>query len=65
MLPVNRFRPPLFIDRHCPECGRPFRAAQVNQIYCSERHQQRAWRAAKMLEGTHGYINGQFARLPT
>jgi hypothetical protein len=60
---IERMRGPLFVERSCPECGRLFKTRNLNMVYCSRRHYMRAWRAAKMLEGTHGYVDGQFARV--
>ena len=46
-------RQPLYVDRVCPNCAKPFRALTVWQRYCTRACYKRAWRAAKMLEGTH------------
>lgn len=60
---LDRLRAPLYVDRTCPTCGHAFRAKSVAAVYCTRACQMRAWRAAKMLEGTHGWVNRQFARV--
>lgn len=60
---LERMRAPLYIDRVCRHCGNSFRASNANAVFCSRAHQMRAWRAAKMLAGSHGWVHGQFGRL--
>lgn len=54
----------LVTEHYCRNCGRPFRARQSNASTCSARCKMAAWRAVSMLAGTHGWVDGQFRRLP-
>jgi hypothetical protein len=63
MTVLDRMRAPLYIERNCRHCGKRFRARNANAVYCSRAHQMCAWRAAKMLEGTHNYVGGLFRRV--
>lgn len=49
--------------RTCLHCGQEFPTQYGGALFCSRRHQYSAWRAVKMLAGTHGYVNGEFVRL--
>lgn len=59
--PLNMNRP--YRVQCCVYCGAEFPTQTGNAQYCSFAHQMAEWRAVKMLEGTYGYVGGQFARL--
>jgi hypothetical protein len=49
--------------RTCVYCGAPFPTMTATALFCTRTHQMRQWRAIKMLEGTHGWVSGNFVRL--
>jgi predicted nucleic acid-binding Zn ribbon protein len=51
-------------ERFCIFCGKPFMAITPYQENCSLKCQARSWRSRVMLAGTHGYVDGQWRRLP-
>ncbi len=52
-------------ERICPQCGKWFYSERINRVWCTRACSMRAWRAVKMLEGTHGQVGGLFVRLST
>jgi hypothetical protein len=51
------------IKRFCQFCGRELVGHQANANFCDRACYEREWHAIKMLEGTHGYVSGQWTRL--
>jgi hypothetical protein len=52
----------------CIECGKPFYPSRYDARYCGAACAMRAWRAAAMLSGTHGWVRdgskrSQFKRI--
>jgi hypothetical protein len=47
----------------CIVCGRSFYTERAVARFCGRACQQRSWRAAKVLEGTHGWRKGRLVRL--
>jgi hypothetical protein len=62
---VNGHRVARVLDDHaCVVCGKPVVTYVVTRLYCGRPCQMRSWRAAAKLAGTHGWVDGQFRRLP-
>ena len=50
--------------RYCNVCGQPFECYGGSiRVTCSNRCNNRRWRAIGMLAGTHGNVGGRFVRL--
>lgn len=47
----------------CMHCGRPIPLGRQSLRFCSITCKNKAWRAVKMLEGTHRWSGSRFARI--
>jgi hypothetical protein len=59
---IERLRCGIKHEQQCIECGKAFETARIDAVFCGRACQMRAWRAAKMLEGTHGWVIDRFGR---